>query len=100
MEFEEVGCSCLNSYEALSLIAIREGFYLQALLSTFAHNLTEQLMTKTLEAIYDGEDLKLTEPLNLPPNTKVKITIDVLSDIEVNEKRKALFDALEKTQGI
>jgi hypothetical protein len=33
-------------------------------------------MTKTLEATFDGEVLRLDEPLELEPNTRVRITIE------------------------
>ena len=33
-------------------------------------------MTKTLEAVYDGEVLRPDEPIELEPNTRVKITIE------------------------
>ncbi len=58
-------------------------------------------MTKTTEAIYDGEVLKLAEPLNLPPNTKVKITLEVIENaIDSESRKRALLIALDKTQGI
>ncbi len=34
-------------------------------------------MTKTLEAVYDGEVLCPDEPLDLEPNTRVRVTIEV-----------------------
>jgi hypothetical protein len=33
-------------------------------------------MTKTLEAIYDGEVLRPDEPLDIEPNTRIQITIE------------------------
>ena len=33
-------------------------------------------MTKTLEAVYDGEVLRPDEPLELEPNTRVRVTIE------------------------
>ena len=33
-------------------------------------------MTKTLEALFDGEVLRPDEPLELEPNTRVRITIE------------------------
>ncbi len=33
-------------------------------------------MTKTLEAVFDGEVLRPDEPLELQPNTRVRITIE------------------------
>jgi predicted DNA-binding antitoxin AbrB/MazE fold protein len=35
-------------------------------------------MTKTLEAIYDGEVLRPDEPLELEPNTRVQITVETV----------------------
>ncbi len=58
-------------------------------------------MTKTTEAIYDGEVLKPAEPLNLPPRIKVKITLEVIENALDSEARKrALLIALDKTQGV
>lgn len=34
-------------------------------------------MTKTLEAVFDGEVLRPTEPVHLQPNTKVRLTLEV-----------------------
>jgi len=34
-------------------------------------------MTKTLEATYDGETLRPDEPLDLKPNTRVRVTIEM-----------------------
>lgn len=34
-------------------------------------------MTKTTEAIFDGEVLRPVEPLDLQPNTRVRLTIEV-----------------------
>ena len=34
-------------------------------------------MTKTLEAVFDGEVLRLIEPLSLEPNTRVRLTLEV-----------------------
>lgn len=33
-------------------------------------------MTRTLEATFDGETLRLDEPLDLQPNTRVRVTIE------------------------
>ncbi|HEX8845257.1 MAG TPA: antitoxin family protein [Pyrinomonadaceae bacterium] len=33
-------------------------------------------MSQTLEAIYDGEVLRPDEPLDLEPNTRVRVTIE------------------------
>ena len=36
-------------------------------------------MSKTIEAVYDGEVLRPDEPLELQPNTRVRLTIDKLA---------------------
>lgn len=33
-------------------------------------------MTKTVGAVFDGETLRPDEPLDLPPNTRVRLTIE------------------------
>ena len=33
-------------------------------------------MTKTLQAVWDGKVLRLSEPIGLKPNTKVWVTIE------------------------
>ena len=35
-------------------------------------------MSKTIEAVFDGEVLRPDEPLELQPNTRVRLTIDKL----------------------
>jgi hypothetical protein len=35
-------------------------------------------MTKNIEAVFDGETLRPDEPLELPPNTRVRLTIEIL----------------------
>lgn len=40
----------------------------------------EKAMTKTVEAVYDGEALRPDEPLDLQPNTRVRITIETAPD--------------------
>jgi hypothetical protein len=35
-------------------------------------------MTKSIEAVFDGETLRPDEPLELPPNTRVRLTIESL----------------------
>ena len=45
-------------------------------------------MTKTLEAIFDGEVLRLIEPIELEPNTRVRLTLEVE---EVKEKKPVSF---------
>jgi predicted DNA-binding antitoxin AbrB/MazE fold protein len=37
-------------------------------------------MTKTLEATYDGEVLRLQEPLDLEPQTRVRLTIETIHE--------------------
>ncbi len=39
-------------------------------------------MIKTVEAIFDGEVLRLKEPLDLEPNTVVQVTINTAEDTE------------------
>ena len=34
-------------------------------------------MIKTIDAIFDGDVLRPAEPLDIEPNTRVKITVDV-----------------------
>lgn len=34
-------------------------------------------MTKTIEAVFDGESLRPTSPLDLEPNTRYRIAIEV-----------------------
>jgi len=34
-------------------------------------------MTKTVEALFDGLALRPDEPLEIPPNTRVRLTIEV-----------------------
>jgi hypothetical protein len=36
-------------------------------------------MTKTIEAVFDGETLRPDEPLELAPNTRVRLTIETAS---------------------
>jgi predicted DNA-binding antitoxin AbrB/MazE fold protein len=45
-------------------------------------------MTTTLDAIYDGEVLRLDEPIELEPNTRVRITIETSKPIS---KKKRSF---------
>jgi hypothetical protein len=33
-------------------------------------------MTKTIEAVFDGKNLRPEEPLELAPNTRVRLTIE------------------------
>jgi hypothetical protein len=35
-------------------------------------------MTKSIEAVFDGVALRPDEPLGLPPNTRVRVTIESL----------------------
>ena len=37
-------------------------------------------MTRTLEATFDGNVLRLDEPLDLKPNTRVRVTIETHTD--------------------
>jgi hypothetical protein len=36
-------------------------------------------MTKTIEAVFDGKTLRPDEPLELAPNTRVRLTIEAAS---------------------
>ena len=49
-------------------------------------------MTKTLHAIYDGKVLRPEEPLDLKPNIRVRLTIDVL-ELETPKRRSFLQTA-------
>lgn len=46
-------------------------------------------MTKTLEAVFDGEVLRPDEPLDLEPNTRVLVTIEAA--IERRDKHKSFL---------
>jgi hypothetical protein len=37
-------------------------------------------MTQTLDATYDGTVLHLLEPLNISPNSKVRVTVESIDD--------------------
>ncbi|MFQ5709693.1 MAG: antitoxin family protein [bacterium] len=50
-------------------------------------------MTTTLTATYDGEVLRLDEPIELEPNTRVRITIESTKPI-TKKKRSFLRTAL------
>jgi hypothetical protein len=39
-------------------------------------------MTKTIDAVFDGVTLRPDEPLELPPNTRVRLTIESASPPE------------------
>ena len=45
-------------------------------------------MSKTIEAIYDGKALHPEDPLALEPNTRVRLTIEI---IQPGEARQASF---------
>ena len=49
-------------------------------------------MTTTLNAIYDGKVLRLDEPIELEPNTPVRVTIETSQPI-VKKKRSFLQTA-------
>jgi hypothetical protein len=49
-------------------------------------------MTTTLNAIYDGEVLRLDKPIELEPNTRVRITIETSKPI-IKTKRSFLQTA-------
>lgn len=50
-------------------------------------------MTKTLEATFDGEVLRPDEPLELAPNTRVRVTIETA--VKVERKPFAFFDVAQ-----
>ncbi|MCS7212282.1 MAG: antitoxin family protein [Chloroherpetonaceae bacterium] len=73
------------------------------LLFRHANAFTE--MTMTIEAIYDGETFKPKLPVDLPPNAKAKLTIELLIDDpdeqkKQEERRTAFLEAARKAQGI
>lgn len=39
-------------------------------------------MTRTIEAVFDGKVLRPEEPLDLQPNTRVRITIETSTEAE------------------
>ena len=43
-------------------------------------------MSKTLEAVFDGEVLRPDEPIELEPNTRVRLTIESLDTAEKQPK--------------
>jgi len=43
-------------------------------------------MTRTLEATFDGEALILEEPLDLKPNTRVRVTIETGGAAQISGK--------------
>ena len=45
-------------------------------------------MSKTLEAIFDGEVLRPDEPIELEPNTRVRLTIE---SVDTSEKQPQSF---------
>ena len=47
-------------------------------------------MSQTVEAIFDGEVLRPDEPIDLEPNTRVKITIEPAK--EAKSKTKSFLD--------
>jgi predicted DNA-binding antitoxin AbrB/MazE fold protein len=49
-------------------------------------------MTTTLDAIYDGEVLRFDEPIELEPNTRVRITIEITRPI-IKKRRSFLQTA-------
>jgi hypothetical protein len=54
-------------------------------------------MSRTLEATYDGQTLRLDEPLDLEPNTRVRVTIETTS--EQQRARKGLKGSLPELFG-
>ncbi len=54
-------------------------------------------MTKTIEAMYDGEALRPTTPLDLEPNTSYRISIELPSPSPT--KARDAWDELEALTG-
>ncbi len=54
-------------------------------------------MTKTLEATYDGEALRPDEPIELEPNTRVRVTIEILADVpeKSHDSLRELFGSVD-----
>ncbi len=48
-------------------------------------------MTKTLEAVYDGEVLRPDEPLDLEPNTRVRVRIERVEKHEEGDEENTSF---------
>lgn len=51
------------------------------------------MVTKTFEAIYDGNVLRPTQPLELEPNTAVRLTIKVQK--AKRTKKKSFLEVIE-----
>lgn len=51
------------------------------------------MVTKTFEAIYDGKVLRPTQPLELEPNTSVRLTIKVQK--AKRAKKKSFLEVIE-----
>jgi predicted DNA-binding antitoxin AbrB/MazE fold protein len=51
------------------------------------------MVTKTFEAIYDGKVLRPTKPLELEPNTSVRVTIE--APRVKRTKKKFFLDVIE-----
>ncbi len=47
-------------------------------------------MSQTLEAIYDGAVLRPVEPIELEPDTRVRVTIEKIDDAD--KPRKSFLD--------
>ncbi|HSN87733.1 MAG TPA: antitoxin AF2212-like protein [Thermoanaerobaculia bacterium] len=60
-------------------------------------------MTKTLEAMFDGEVLRPDEPLEMDPNTRVRITLEIkdrkrLSPEEILTLATSVYDGLTEEE--
>ena len=51
-------------------------------------------MTKTLEAVFDGEVLRPDEPLEIDPNTRVRITLEVEGEEEEEKPKGEPYSSL------
>jgi predicted DNA-binding antitoxin AbrB/MazE fold protein len=56
-------------------------------------------MSKTLEAIFDGEVLRPDEPIELEPNTRVRLTIESVDRSEKQPQSFLQIARLLKLQG-
>ena len=48
-------------------------------------------MSIKVRAVYDGKALQLKEPLDLPPDTEVEVTVEACPEGEVNGEEYSFF---------
>jgi hypothetical protein len=46
----------------------------------------------TVHATFDGAALRLDEPLDLPPNSRVRLTIEVVERVDAPERRASFLE--------